>query len=813
MQVPSFLIVMVLTVACTVGHAEPLRIDLGMDTGRNDTATPGWHEWQVPNGPEAQRTFDQVTITLRAAGGGELRGDWFKAGLATGATLATDGILAPAIEIEIAGLAPGKHSLVTYHNGFGESPLPPLKVTIPESGEPISVQPSARAQQNEAAESAYLEFNARADMPVLVRINFDQNTVVLNGLEIDGTNPKTKALKPFPADGDAHADGDNGTVNLSWQPAPNAATHHLYVATGSSAADAKKNLESARAVAAPLTAVQSNHSFKVDPHASLLHYAWRVDSEDRAGNITRGDVWTFRTRQLAFPGAEGYGRFAIGGRGGRVIKVTNLNDAGPGSLRAAVEASGPRTVVFDVSGRIVLESRLIIRDPFLTIAGQTAPGKGICISNYNMGLLGNHDCIIRFVRVRPGDTAGLTLDGMGLASCDHSIIDHCSISWTQDEAFSSRGAKNITLQRTLISEALNVAGHAKYEAGKEHGYAASISGDIGSFHHNLLAHCAGRNWSLAGGLDKAGVHAGRLDIRNNVVYNWGHRTTDGGAKEVVFVNNYYKPGAATRKFHVLMVEREAVNRFGPQMYYADGNVLEGYFTADDKLGGVFERRGEPAENWLVDEPFFESHVRTTSAEAAFKDVLSDVGCNVPMLDEHDDRVIDETLHGEARYKGSITGYAGLPDSQKDVGGWEDYGNERRGDDWDPDGDGLPSWWEKLHGLNPNSPAGNYADANADPDCDGYTNLEDYLAWLAVPHFVATMGTPLEVDLAAYARGYDTGSREFKVSAAVGGDVQLAAGTANATFTPHSPGLASFRFTVTDAEGDRRNGQINVRVVE
>src|SRR5690606_11767552 len=149
-------------------------------------------------------------------------------------------------------------------------------------------------------------------------------------------------------------------------------------------------------------------------------------------------------------------------------KVTNLNDTGPGSLRAAVEATGPRTVVFDVSGRIVLESRLIIRDPYLTIAGQTAPGKGICIANYDMGLLGNHDCIIRFVRVRPGDSAGLTLDGMGLARCEHSIIDHCSISWTQDEAFSSRRARNITLQRSLISEALNVAGHAKYEAGKEH---------------------------------------------------------------------------------------------------------------------------------------------------------------------------------------------------------------------------------------------------------------------------------------------------------------------------------------------------------
>ena len=117
---------------------------------------------------------------------------------------------------------------------------------------------------------------------------------------------------------------------------------------------------------------------------------------------------------------------------------------------------------------------------------------------------------------------------MGMAGTDHSIIDHCSISWTQDESFSSRAAKNITFQRNLISEALNIAGHKNYEKGKQHGYAASIGGDVGSFHHNLLAHCAGRNWSLAGGLDKGGRHTGRLDIRNNVVYNWGHRTTDGG---------------------------------------------------------------------------------------------------------------------------------------------------------------------------------------------------------------------------------------------------------------------------------------------
>jgi hypothetical protein len=436
--------------------------------------------------------------------------------------------------------------------------------------------------------------------------------------------------------------------------------------------------------------------------------------------VIKGDVWRFRVRHLAFPGAEGYGRFARGGRGGRVIKVTNLNDSGPGSLRAAVEVDGPRNIVFDVSGRIVLNSKLVIRNPYLTIAGQTAPGKGICISNYNLGMLGTHDVVIRYIRVRPGDTAGVTLDGMGMASSDHAIIDHCSISWTQDEAFSSRAAKNITLQRTLISEALNVAGHKNYERGKQHGYAASIGGDIGSFHHNLLVHCAGRNWSLAGGLDKAGRHTGRLDIRNNVVYNWGHRTTDGGAMQVNFVNNYYKPGPASRVFHVLMPERN--RHFGPQDYFVVGNVMEGRYGANAPLAGVVAPRDEPREDFLVDAPFFQPYVTTQSAEETFENVLSDVGCNLPRLDDHDRRIIEETRSGTTTFKGSVTGFPGLPDSQNDVGGWEDYPEVRRPANWDTDHDGMPNEWESQHGHDPNDAA----DGPLDPDGDGYTNLEDYL---------------------------------------------------------------------------------------
>ena len=432
--------------------------------------------------------------------------------------------------------------------------------------------------------------------------------------------------------------------------------------------------------------------------------------------------------QLAFPTAEGYGRFAQGGRGGRVLHVTNLNDSGPGSLRAAVEAEGPRTVVFDVSGLITLNSRLIVRktNSNLTVAGQTAPGDGICLRQYNFGMLGASNVIIRYVRVRPGNISGTTLDGMGMGSSDNCIIDHCSISWTLDEAFSSRGSKNITLQRTLISEALNQAGHKNYPAGTQHGYAASIGGDIGSFHHNLLASCEGRNWSLAGGLSKnPAVFAGRMDIRNNVVFNWKQRATDGGAHEVNFVGNYYKPGPATTFFYALNAQYG--NFPGTQQYYFAGNEMPGHFGLTNQEAGrktSTERGGKlPTEYspW-VDKQFFPSFVKTQTAEQAYADVLANVGCNFPRLDAHDQRIIAEVRSGKPTYKGSKTGLLGLPDSQDDVGGWDKYPEVHRAANWDSDGDGIPDVWEKEHGLNPNDPS----DAAKDLNGDGYTNLEKYL---------------------------------------------------------------------------------------
>lgn len=703
--------------------AEPLRLDLSATTGRSDARTLGWQNWEIGNEPEASTSVRDIKVTLRGVGA-PLEGFLHKPGLVTGATLVADGVhcKGEAIELTIEGLQAGPHSLAAFHNVTGNENPAALRLSGPNNSKAAATA-STNAKTNDDASATYVKFDAIDGQATKLRLTAELGAIVLNALEIDAADPAKRAAAPSPANGDGHVDAEHGSVSLTWRPVKGAKSYRVFTAYDMDAEVASRTVLEAASLEDCLgDTTKPRDSMRAEKHNSLKHYAWRVDSIMEDGEIVHGDVWTFRVRHLAFPGAEGYGRFARGGRGGRVLHVTNLEDSGTGSLREAVEAEGPRTIVFDVSGRIVLKNRLIMRNGDLTIAGQTAPGEGICISNYNLGGLGAKDLIVRYVRVRPGDTAGQTLDGMGLASCDNAIVDHCSISWTQDESFSSRGAKNITLQRTLISEALNIAGHKKYEKGKSHGFAASIGGDIGSFHHNLLAHCAGRNWSLAGSVDQANRHMGRLDIRNNVVFNWDHRTTDGGAKEVQFVNNYYRPGPASRVFHVLMPERKWVGAFGPQEYYVKGNVMEGKYGAGDSYAGVKSDNGDPIEGFIVEKPFFEPHVATTSAKKAYSDVLADIGCNVPGLDKHDQRVLEEVRTGKTTYKGSVSGLPGLPDSQEDVGGWDDYPEVHRPADWDADGDGMPGEWEVSQGLDPDDAS----DVAADADGDGYTNLEDYL---------------------------------------------------------------------------------------
>jgi hypothetical protein len=406
---------------------------------------------------------------------------------------------------------------------------------------------------------------------------------------------------------------------------------------------------------------------------------------------------------------------------------------------------------------------------------------------------------------------------MGMAGAEYSIMDHCSISWTIDEAFSSRNAKNMTLQRTLISEALNIAGHDNYPEGTAHGYAATIGGDVGSFHHNLLAHCNGRNWSLGGGLDAAGYYAGRLDIFNNVVYNWGSRATDGGAHQVNFVNNYYKKGAATSQNTILKAQLEGTGK-GSQSYYYAGNVVENKDGSlacdgsDNTCSRTYVTSGDQVVDWqvFVDEAFFPSHARIESARDAYKSVLSDVGCTMPLFDEHDQRIINETLNGSYTYTGSLSQKGGIIDHQDEAGGYEDYPEIQRPADFDSDLDGLPDWWETLHGSNPNSAVGDFSDSNADPDRDGYTALEDYLEWMSVPRFHLSKNTTDSIDLTPFALAYDQNPVYSLIKAE---NLQLDFDAGQAIVIPDNDfeGISYLDFEVSDEDNSSIQRRIGILV--
>ncbi|MBI3879268.1 MAG: T9SS C-terminal target domain-containing protein [Verrucomicrobia bacterium] len=841
--------------------AGELKIDINRDSKNSATETEvGYTKWSQDTTGGASTGTNQVSKTFTNAvgeiitvtfaqtaesgtnGGTGLLSNWYQAG-AQGAVakLVSDGLtVAPAnlgtggqMRMTITGLTNGHHTLLTYHNAWDAltaGSLGPMDIFVNGAQVVDNLQPTIRAASNSAAPVAYLEFDVAGPATVTtVLFAAETNTVapvtiqnvMINGFEIDTPNSTRIPQSPVPADGDEHVNADAGGTTLSWSAptAGNAVSYNVYFGTNSTP------VRNATTASPEFLGSQAGLSRAVSGLLSHLTYYWRVDAVDGVGNVTKGTVWYFRPRHLAFPDAEGYGRFARGGRGGVVVEVNSLADyitsetPIPGTLRYAIQQlTGPRTIVFTVSGLITVRERLTLASPYVTVAGQTAPGKGICLAQWPLGLSGAKDAIVRHLRNRPGNLSGATIDGGGLAGSDHSIMDHCSISWSIDEAFSSRTAKNITLQRSLISEALNVAGHQNYPPGTEHGYAATIGGDIASFHHNLLAHCEGRNWSLGGGLDAFGYFAGRLDIRNNVVYNWGHRTTDGGAMEVNFVNNFYKPGAASAYFFALNAQYD--NFPGTQRYYIAGNVMPGRFTeGQNTLGVAYTQNAAnggslPGYSNFLTVPFFtDSYVDTQSATAAYKRVLSDTGCNQPWLDDHDARVIAETRDSNYTYNGSVSGFHGLPDSQADVGGWENYPAMTRAANWDSDHDGLPDWWENLLGLNPNSAPGDFSDANADPDGDGYTRLEDYLNWLAASHVECVRNARVEVELARLTTGY-TDAPAFAVTNATNGTVLLLADGHTARFTPPTnfTGLAGYNFTVTDAAGDSMTQTIRLAVL-
>jgi len=449
--------------------------------------------------------------------------------------------------------------------------------------------------------------------------------------------------------------------------------------------------------------------------ALRLPEGWRGDLryDDKAKTVSLVNLRP--KRAPAFPGAEGFGKYTLGGRGGKVYEVTNLNDSGPGSFRAACEAKGPRTVVFRVSGTIELQSGLKIKNPYITIAGQTAPGDGICIKNYQLAFDTDH-VIVRYIRVRPGDEKGKEQDALG-GSGDHIIIDHCSVSWGVDETLSINKGSNVSVQWCMVAESLTRSLHKK----GAHGYGGLWGGPGGSFHHNILAHHSSRNPRASGNKE-----SGLLDCRNNVIYNWGFNSAYGGEMwPRNWINNYYKAGPATSPS---VRDRIFLQKDPRGKMYCAGNYVLGFpaITRDNWAGGIdYAPDGTANEETLrVDTPYCVAPVTTTSAKKAFAAVLRGAGCS-RRRDAVDERIVHEIRTGTARYGETYGGGGkGLIDSQTAVGGWPELRSLPA--PADRDHDGMPDKWETRHHLNPEDPA----DGPRDAGSNGYTNLEEYLNSIA-----------------------------------------------------------------------------------
>lgn len=436
----------------------------------------------------------------------------------------------------------------------------------------------------------------------------------------------------------------------------------------------------------------------------------------------------------AFPGAEGGGKYTTGGRGGKVLYVDRLDDDNlPGSFRYAVTRNYPRTVVFNVSGIIRLEKKISIKYGDLTIAGQTAPGDGICIRDYPV-MIDADNVIVRFMRFRLGDETRQEDDAFYGKGRKNILIDHCSMSWSIDECSSFYSNENFTMQWCLIAESLNQSFHQK----SAHGYGAIWGGKNASFHHNLLAHHNSRNprfngWKRAGLKYSNPLDEERVDYRNNVLYNWGDNSAYGGESlgKYNMVANYYKYGPATKpsiksKIVQIDIDKDTENYapgFG-RFYIADNYVFgDKKVTKDNWNGGVFYAR-DIADRQLcrVEKAFEHVAIPTHTPEQAFDKVLRWAGASLAR-DVVDARIAGEVKRGTATYSGSKTGRPGIIDSQTDVGGWPEYKQTIAPSDGDKDG--IPDGWLEAH--YPGKTATEMHES-------GYTYLEIYLNSL-VQHII------------------------------------------------------------------------------
>lgn len=478
----------------------------------------------------------------------------------------------------------------------------------------------------------------------------------------------------------------------------------------------------------------------------------------------------------AFPGAEGHGRYTAGGRGGKVIHVTNLNDSGAGSLRNALSGDGKKIIVFDVSGYIDLKSQLNITSN-TTILGQTAPGDGITL-RYHTLYFGNCDnVIVRYIRCRRSQLkdVGDSADATWGRRRKNIIIDHCSFSWSIDEVASFYDNADFTLQWCTMGEALANPGHSK----GEHSYGGIWGGKNASFHHNFLCHMQNRTPRFNGaryewnGYDtsKYGstVQAERVDFRNCVMYNWGGGNGcygGPGGGFINIVNNYYKAGPGTaNKTRVTQISKGESGNSTPDnmagmtsLYYIKGNYVTAASTPADydwkgvkfdqtsyKLGNDYytpdknNYYGKSAAHTTIngvscvkiklDEPIDAGHVTTHSAETAFDKLLLYAGASY-RRDAVDARYMEEAANGTTTYTGSVVKRAGIIDYINALGGTDptkasfpELAAEKRDAAFDTDKDGIPDEWEIANGLNPNSATD--ATTYSLDEKKYYTNIEVY----------------------------------------------------------------------------------------
>ncbi len=424
----------------------------------------------------------------------------------------------------------------------------------------------------------------------------------------------------------------------------------------------------------------------------------------------------------AFPGAEGFGRVACGGRGGDVYHVTSLADAGPGSLRNGIRsATGPRTIVFDVSGTIQLKSRLTLDKSLITIAGQTAPGDGITLRDFTFQIKDAHDVVVRYLRFRLGDEnkpkgARGGDDTVNTEDIDRVIFDHCSLSWAIDGTHDLRRGGHFTLQWCIISEALNHSLHNKQGG---HAMAASyrdLSGPI-TLHHNLFSTCRDRHPTLGSAVQPP-QHI--VDFRNNVIYNWSKGGTANFADHFInCINNTWRPGPMTDPAALPIAMKGSLPALAKG--HMSGNEFEGRadLTRDNYAALDFDRWLQPKgkyayagrlADWQASAPDLGANTPITQTAAeAYELVLARAGASL-----HRDAVDMRVIQNVRKKQGKLL------DSQSEVGGWPALSSQQALKD--TDGDGMPDAWENAHGLD----AHNAEDRNDDYNGDGYTNLEKYL---------------------------------------------------------------------------------------